>query len=56
MLLNSALSTSRKHHDELIKGNKVLSNGLSSMERAVKNMEEHMTGSKLLDKINRKMG
>lgn len=56
MLLNSALSTSRKHHDELIKGNKVLSNGLSSMERAVKNMEEHMTGSNLLDKINRKMG
>ena len=56
MLLNSALSTSRKHHDELIKGNNVLSNGLSSMERAVKNMEEHMTGSNLLDKINRKMG
>ena len=32
MLLNSALSTSKKHHDELIKNNKALSNGLSSME------------------------
>ena len=53
MLLNSALSTSKKHHDELIKNNKALSNGLSSMERAVKRFENHMTGCNLLDKINR---
>jgi site-specific recombinase XerD len=53
MLLNSALSKSREHHDELIKNNKALSIGISSMERAVKRFEEHMTGSKILAKINR---
>ncbi|NRA79315.1 MAG: site-specific integrase [Pseudoalteromonas sp.] len=53
MLLNSALSVSKKHHDELIKNNKALSNGLSSMERAVQRFEEHMTGSNILDKIKR---
>jgi site-specific recombinase XerD len=53
MLLNSALSVSKKHHDELIKNNKALSNGLSSMERAVERFEEHMTGSEILAKIKR---
>lgn len=53
MLLNSALSVSKKHYDELIKNNKALSNGLSSMERAVKRFEEHMTGSNILAKIKR---
>lgn len=56
MLLNVALSTSRKHHDELAKNNKALSSGLSSMERAVKRFEEHMTGSNILAKIDRETG
>ncbi|WP_339771499.1 site-specific integrase [uncultured Paraglaciecola sp.] len=56
MLLNVALSTSRKHHEDLVKNNKVLSDGLSSMERAIKRFEEYMTGSNILSKIERKMG
>jgi site-specific recombinase XerD len=55
LLLNVALSTSHKHHEDLVKNNKALSGGLSSMERAVKHFEEYMTGSGILAKIEREV-
>jgi len=42
-LLNKALSTSKKHHDE-INNNPTLKEGLTSMERAIVQYEEFMRG------------
>ena len=53
MLLNSALSISRKHHDDLLKDNETLYAGLSAMERAVNRFEEHMTGSDIITRVKR---
>lgn len=53
MLLNSALSVSRQHHEELLKDNEALSAGLSAIERAINRFEEHMTGSDIIAKVKR---